>query len=214
MMTKTAYRSLGEKPDLLKSSLTVMPSPVYPDTMPLREARAQFFERSKLGDDGGYASRWVHVEAPIPFCFPNWNARVAAARLHDLHHIAAEYATDWPGEVEIAAWEIASNCRRYSAAWLLDLAGWNVGLLIAPRRMFRAFVRGRRAAHNLYKKPLLESQLDTVTVGMLRDQLGLVTEAPNSGVGDVLGFALWSAAVILLFDVLPLAAGIGLWRLL
>ncbi|HEV3409170.1 MAG TPA: hypothetical protein VG095_02670 [Chthoniobacterales bacterium] len=184
----------------------------YPDDMSLLEARALFFERSKLGEDGGYSSRWVRVEAPVPFYFPNWQGRVDAARLHDLHHIAAEYASDWPGEVEIAAWEIASNCRRYSAAWLLDLAGWNAGLVIAPRRMFRAFVRGRRARKNLYKEPLHESQLARITVGELRDQLGLRGEPAKANLSDVLVFGFWSAAVVLVLDVLPAIAVLGLWR--
>jgi len=64
----------------------------YSDDLSLLEARNLFFCDAKLGPDGGYRDRWVRVEAkPIPFYFPNWPARVAAARLHDFHHIAAEY---------------------------------------------------------------------------------------------------------------------------
>src|SRR2546430_11511449 len=86
----------------------------YPDSLSLLNARALFFQDAKLGPNGGYADRWVRVESkPIPFYFPNLASRVAAARLHDLHHIAAEYETDWPGEAEIAAWEIAIGCARY-----------------------------------------------------------------------------------------------------
>jgi hypothetical protein len=93
----------------------------YPDTLSLLKARALFFRDAKLGPDGGYSDRWVRVETiPIPFYFPNWPSRVAAARLHDLHHIATDYETDWPGEAEIAAWEIASGCARYHAAWILN----------------------------------------------------------------------------------------------
>src|SRR5438105_10771164 len=141
----------------------------YPDTMSLRNARTLFFERGNLGADGGYSSRWVRVESkPIAFYFPNCRSRVAAARLHDLHHIVAEYGTDWPGEGEIAAWEIASGCGGYHAAWLLNLGGFGAGLLIAPRRVFHAFLRGRHAKTNLYKNGIDESQLDEITVGMLR----------------------------------------------
>jgi len=101
-----------------------------------------FFRDVKLGSDGGYSNRWVRVETkPLPFYFPNWPSRVAAARLHDLHHIAAEYGTDWPGEGEIAAWEIASGCAGYHAAWLLNLGGFGAGLLVAPRRVLYEFRR-------------------------------------------------------------------------
>src|SRR5262245_10204 len=101
---------------------------LYADAMPLRRALEVFFERSNLGEDGGYSRRWVRIESkPIPLYFPNWKGRVAAARLHDLHHIATDYATDWPGEAEISGWEIASGCAHYYAAWLLDIAGFNFG---------------------------------------------------------------------------------------
>ena len=111
----------------------------FADSMTLAEARAGFFAVSGLGQDGGYGARWVRVESrPVPFYFPNTACRVAAARLHDLHHIATGYATDWTGEAEIAAWEIASGCGRYGWAWILNLGAFTVGLVRSPRRTFHA----------------------------------------------------------------------------
>ena len=180
--------------------------------MPLDEARARFFERGRLGPDGGYSDRWVRVETkPIAVYFPNSNARVAAARLHDLHHIAAEYETDWPGEIEISGWEIASGCERYHAAWLLDLGGWAVGLLLAPRRLFRAFLRGRHATSNLYHSGFDETQLSRITVGMLRDRLGVRREPPPATTDDLAKFAMWSAAAVGVWVALPLAATAAGW---
>jgi hypothetical protein len=154
----------------------------YPDDLSLLEARNSFFRDAKLGPDGGYRDRWVRVETtPIPFYFPNWPAGVAAARLHDLHHIAAEYETDWSGRAEIAAWEIASGYARYHAAWILNFGGCGAGLVVAPRRVFRPFLRGRRAKTNLYKSRFDESRLNDITVGMLRDQLGLRAAFPSAG---------------------------------
>jgi hypothetical protein len=191
-----------------------MKSQAYPDEMSLLDARALFFKRSELGVDGGYSSRWVRVEAPIPLAFPNWEGRVAAARQHDLHHIALDYRTDWPGEVEIAAWEIASGCRRYFAAWLLDLGGMNVGMMIAPRRMFRAFVRGRRAKTNLYKHPLTESQLANVTLGALRCELEQKPVERTVTATDTALFASACAAALLVFEVAPLVAAMCVRRIL
>src|SRR2546430_5421637 len=89
----------------------------YPDSLSLLNARALFFQDAKLGSNGGYGDRWVRVESkPIPFYFPNLPSRVAAARFHDLHHLAAKYETDWPGETEIAAWENSSGWWRYRSA--------------------------------------------------------------------------------------------------
>ena len=187
----------------------------YPDEMSLQEARTLFFQHGNLGEDGGYSSRWVRVESkPFPFYFPNSRARVAAARLHDLHHIATEYETDWPGEAEISAWEIASGCASYHAAWILDLGGWYAGLAVAPRRLFRAFVRGRRAATNLYKTGFDESHLGDITVGMLREELGLRAHISPAGAADYGLFFVWSALALLTWAILPLLALMFLWLIL
>ena len=179
------------------------------------EARNLFFRDAKLGPDGGYRDRWVRVESkPIPFYFPNWPARVAAARLHDLHHIAAEYETDWPGEAEIAAWEIASGCSRYHAAWVLNFGGFGAGLVVAPRRLFRAFLRGRCAKTNLYKSGFDESRLNDITVGMLRDQLGLRAAFPSAGATDVGLFLLWCIPSVLAWLPLPFLTVIFFWLIM
>lgn len=182
--------------------------------MSLLDARALFFRHGNLGDDGGYSSRWVRVEAkPFPFYFPNSSGRVAAARLHDLHHIACEYDTDWTGEVEISGWEIGSGCGRFRAAWILDLGGWVVGLVLAPSRLFRAFIRGRHAPTNLYHTGFPDAQLERTTVGTLRDRLGS-RETPREPVSrDVAAAGFWSAAALALWVAPPvLAAAVG-WRL-
>ena len=184
----------------------------YPDTMSLREARDLFFARSNLGPGGGYARRWVRVETkPLPFYFPNCSARAAAARLHDLHHIATNYKTDWPGEAEISAWEIGGGCGHYYAAWILDLGGWGAGLIVAPRRLFRAFMRGRQAKTNLYHTGFDEKHLDQGTVGGLRDQLGLHMSPPPPALRDVALFSFWSVLAIGSWCPLPLFALALFW---
>ncbi len=158
----------------------------YPDEMLLLNARDLFFKRSNLGEDGGYSSRWVRVESkPLPFYFPNSRSRVAAARLHDLHHVADEYETDWRGKAEISAWEIASGCAHYYAAWVLDLGGWYAGIIVARRRLFRAFLRGRHASTNFCRKGFDESRLSEVTIGKLRDELGLKAPILSARTADI-----------------------------
>ena len=186
----------------------------YPGDMTLGEARALFFARSGLGREGGYSDRWVRVEAkPFPFYFPNTRARVRAAKLHDLHHIALEYQTDWPGEAEIAAWEIASGCGRHGWAWLLNLGAFTVGMALFPRRLYRAFIRGRHAA-NLYHHPLPEAELMAKTVGWLRGKLGIAGEDLPARVSDRVAFALWCATAVAYHAALPAACLIVLLKLL
>jgi hypothetical protein len=184
----------------------------YPDYLSLLAARSLFFRDAKLGPDGGYRNRWVRVETkPIPFYFPNWPSRVAAARLHDLHHIAAGYVADWPGEAEIGAWEIASGCAGYYAAWMLNLAAFGAGLVLAPARLFHAFVRGCRAKTNLYKSGIDESRLDEITVGILRDELGLRVPVSSPRPAEVALFLFWCILSILPWLPVPLLIAILFW---
>jgi len=160
----------------------------YADEQLLGEARAHYFEANRFGHDGGYAARWVKVKAgPLAFWFPNSDARRRAVRYHDLHHVLTDYDTDWIGEAEIGAWEVGSSCADHWAAWYLNLVVMFVGLFVAPRRTFRAFVRGRRTA-NLYREPWENIHLED-RVGAWRERLGLQAGAIEPAPGDRLAFA-------------------------
>jgi hypothetical protein len=117
----------------------------YPDHMTLREARARYFADNGFGESGGYDEPWVDFKiGSVPMPFPNTKQRVRAVRYHDLHHVLTGYETDFVGELEISAWEIAAGCKSFAAAWVLNLGGIAAGVVRAPRRTFAAFVRGRR----------------------------------------------------------------------
>lgn len=159
----------------------------------LGEARARLFALGGLREDGGYADAWVKLKLwRIPFAFPNTEGRRQAVRFHDLHHVLTEYPTTWRGEFEIAAWEVAGGIRRYWVAWLLDLLGFACGLVVWPRAVYRAFVRGRHST-NLYGDVWDESILGR-RVGELRRRLGLGGAAPCATRADKVSFALWAAA--------------------
>jgi hypothetical protein len=138
-------------------------------------------------------------------------------RFHDLHHVLTEYRTDWRGEFEIAAWEVAGGVNRYWEGWLLDLLGFACGLLVHPRRVYRAFVRGRRS-RNLYSDEWDDAILSR-RVGEVRRGLGLDSGAEPPTGGDRRAFLLWSAASLLTYAATgfvllapPLAlAGVTLW---
>jgi hypothetical protein len=163
---------------------------MYPDAMTVGDARDAYF-RANGFTLAGYTDRWVKLEiGPIPIAFPNTASRKAAVKLHDLHHVATEYATTFTGEAEIGAWEIAAGCGRYWAAWFLNLSAFGIGVVIAPRRVWRAFVRGRHSK-SLYGRAFGDDLL-ALTVGDLRRQLALADAAPATA-GDVAAFVrfLW-----------------------
>ena len=188
--------------------------PVYAESLSLLDARRVYFDRNGFGADGGYAKRWVKVElGPLPLWFPNSEARVRAVRYHDLHHVATGYDTDWTGEGEIAAWEIASSCRGFVAAWWLNLSAMAIGLAIAPARIFRAFVRGRHT-RTLYPESFDDALLAT-SVGALRKRLDLASAEPAATAADRVAFAGWCVTSVVALCVqaalliAPLAAVIA-----
>ncbi len=181
------------------------------DALTVRAGRQLYFERS--GIEPGYDARWATLRAGgIPvLVLPNTAGRVRAVRLHDLHHVVTGYETTWTGEGEIAAWEIASGCGGFFAAWVLNLSALVVGLVIAPRRAFRAFVRGRHS-ENLYKTAGEWSEaLLELRVGELRAKLGLDDVPPPATTTDVAAFALWVIASIAYATYLPALAIWLLW---
>jgi hypothetical protein len=166
--------------------------PSYADSLSLRDARRVYFDANQFPADGGYSARWVKVKiGPFPFAFPNTKGRVEAVRYHDLHHVATGYDTDFRGEGEIGAWEVATGCRGYVAAWWLNLIAMWIGCMIAPRRIFRAFVRGRHT-RNLYGERFDDALLAD-SVGGVRGRLGLAHEATSTA-ADRAAFAGWALA--------------------
>jgi hypothetical protein len=178
----------------------------YDDALSLRDARALYFAHAGF-DESSYVERWVRLQAgPVRFYMPNTSARVRAVRLHDLHHVVTGYETTWTGEGEIGAWEVASGCAHHVAAWHLNLLAMAIGLVIAPRATFAAFVRGRRT-RNLYREEF-EDRLLMQSVGAMRRRLGLDGLESPATAGERAGFAAFALASIatLLLTTAPFVA--------
>lgn len=164
-----------------------------PDSSTVRDARSQYFQANGFSD-AGYRDAWVRIKVGrIPVVFPNTASRKRAIPLHDLHHIATGYPTTLVGEAEIGAWEIASGCSDHWAAWMLNAVGFAYGLALAPRRVYRAFVRGRHS-RSLYHTGWNDDLLDR-SVGELRHQIGLGREPSATTWRDRAAFAGWVALV-------------------
>jgi hypothetical protein len=166
-----------------------MTAHLYPDELPIPVARARYFVDNGFGEDGGYQAKFVDLKlGPITIPFPNTKGRAKAVRYHDLHHLITGYATDFPSEMEISAWEVGAGCGRSAAAWLIDLSALGTGLLAYPKRTLRAFWRGRRS-ESLFDEPF--EPLMGRTVGELRRQTRIPApdEAIKPRASDVLALA-------------------------
>jgi ubiquinone biosynthesis protein Coq4 len=169
------------------------------DAMLVRDARARYYTDNGFSE-AMYSDSWVRVKfGPIPIVFPNTTSRKRALPMHDLHHVATGYSTTPTGEAQIGAYEVAAGCGPHTAAWILNSFGFAGGLVIAPRRTYRAFVRGRHA-RTLYRTGWRDDLLD-MTVGKLRTHLLLDRPAPRATWRDRLAFGAWVA----LFQIPALA---------
>lgn len=150
----------------------------------IAELRAGYFRKQGFPSDGGSSARWVRY--PLwggHVVLPNVTARKLALPLHDLHHLVTGYDTSWTGEAEIAAWELAAGCHGYVAAWVLNVAAFTIGVVIAPRRTWRAFVRGRGSA-TLYRYHWDDRYL-AMRLADLRELLGVTEDsAAEHGTGN------------------------------
>jgi hypothetical protein len=168
----------------------------YTPDMTLGEARARYFEIAGFGRDGGYDEFWIKVKVwRVPIWLPNTKGRVAAVKLHDLHHILTEYPTTWAGEAEISAWELGSGgLHGYFAGWWLDLMNIAQGLFVNPRGAYRAFMRGRRT-RNLFDRSFSDEML-TELVGEYRHNLRLEKPDRAPTASDISAFVLCVTAGI------------------
>lgn len=167
------------------------------DAQSLGEGRARYFADNGIAPDGGYADDWVHLKiGPVPVRFPNTAGRVRAVRFHDLNHVVTGYGTDLTGEAEIGAWEIASGCMRFPAAVVLNLLVMGPILFVAPGRIWRAFLRGRRS-QNFYQGVWDDALLER-EVGEARRALGLLAGSSQPSWEDRVRFVLLVACVLAL----------------
>ena len=157
----------------------------------LRQARDAYLAENGFSTDA-YTDRWVKVEyGPVTFWLPSTKTRRAAIRFHDLHHALTGYKATPVGEAEIGAWEIATGIGRFWAGWVLNLFAVGFGMVLAPRRTFRAFVRGRHTRTNFYVGEYDPGVLDK-GFEQVKTDIGLPDEVPKATGKDLLAFVGWS----------------------
>lgn len=151
-----------------------------------REVLARFYKENNLDADGGDASPSVKVEFFNGFCFyfPNFDQRRKAVIKHDIHHLLTGYSTVLKGETEISAWEIASGCKKYHAAFFINTSGLMMGFPLNFFGILRAFARGRRTK-NLYDDKITTEQAMDTPIKILRREFLLDQYPQNTKPGFV-----------------------------
>ena len=128
--------------------------------MTLREELAAFYRRCGFSDTADRQACTVPVYTGcllVPL--PNIETRHIYLKYHDLHHIVTGYSTGRIGEGEVSAWELGTGSMLNSPLLgTMNLIALSTGLVLQPKRMWRAFRRGCRS-RNLYPLAMRE-QID------------------------------------------------------
>ena len=184
------------------------------DTTTLRQARDRYLSEAGLST-ATYTDDWVDIQlGPLPLRLPSTAARKRVLPLHDLHHALTGYKADIRGEAEIGAWELAGGIGRHTVGYVLDLLTFVWAPLVVPRRVWRAFVRGRHSK-NFYRHPLpLDPTLLDEPVQAVRERMNLHVEH-RATAADVAAFAGWYVVALMVgvFGLLAMPAMLvlGLW---
>jgi hypothetical protein len=182
------------------------------------DALRQHYLAHGLPADGGASNPWFRIRVGnISFRLPNPPARRRAVFYHDVNHIATGYNTTFSdGEMAIAAFEVGAGCGRFALVWFINLSMLGIGTFVAPRTVFRAFVRGRHSA-SIYRDPIAPERVARMSVAEVRRTLRLDGAQRSARWPDLAAFAAWAFAavvVLLLPPVLLLGAawiGIRAW---
>ena len=105
------------------------------------------------------------------FKWPVWVPNPGFLPVHDLHHVVTGYGTGLIGEAEISAYELRGGCGSLMI-FILCVGAIFFGGFVAPRRIWKAW-RECRGARNLYRTEIPYESLLDMSIGDLRQHLGL-----------------------------------------
>jgi hypothetical protein len=147
------------------------PATTLPPEMNVREARDRYLLENGF-DTSGYTAETFEITVfGRTWTFKNVPSRRRAIPLHDLHHVASGYGTSLVGEGEVSAFELRGGIDSL-VLWALKLGAISYGLLTSPKRVLASFARAR-GVRNLYVRPLDYEVALKMTLGELREHLGM-----------------------------------------
>lgn len=177
--------------------------------MTLQEELTSFYKRSGFGDVVGARSRTVPVYTGCMLVpLPNIETRRRFLKYHDLHHLVTGYSVGRIGEGEVSAWELGTGSAFLSPLLgLMNLIALSTGLVLDPKRMWRAFRHGC-ASRNLYP-PAARFDIDTgrwVDLTTLRREILDVRAQRVPTFARATEFAFYSALAMLIHAAIAIPA--------
>ena len=178
-------------------------------SLALEDELAAFYERSGFGEVAGRRPRTVAVYTGCMLVpLPNIEARRRFLKYHDLHHLITGYSIGRIGEGEVSAWELGCGSALVSPTLgLMNLIALSTGLLLEPRRMWRAYRRGC-ASRVLYPVDV-RAAVDAgrwPSVAALRESF-LESAAPRAPIAlRTVEFGCYSVAALLVHAIIAIPA--------
>jgi len=148
------------------------PLPHWADgALTVAEARSLFLTAQSTSVAAYQAPTWRLVIGPLALTLPNPPTRRRTFPIHDLNHLITGYKTDLRSEGEQSAWELATGLTT-KFLWFIKLSAMTIGFCLAPRRVMRAYRRGR-GQRNLYGSTMPLEEILNMRLASLRAMLGV-----------------------------------------
>lgn len=177
--------------------------------MTLKEELAAFYRRCGFSDTADRQACTVPVYTGcllVPL--PNIETRHRYLKYHDLHHIATGYSTGRIGEGEVSAWELGTGSMLHSPLLgTMNLIALSTGLVLEPKRMWRAFRRGCRS-RNLYPHAM-RTKIDSEhwpDLPALRQELLESRRVPLPSALRAIEFGTYAATAMLIHALIAIPA--------
>lgn len=177
--------------------------------MTLKEELAAFYRRCGFADNADRQACTVPVYTGcllVPL--PNIETRHRYLKYHDLHHVATGYSTGRIGEGEVSAWELGTGSMLNSPLLgTMNLIALSTGLVLEPKRMWRAFRRGCRS-RNLYPHAM-RAKIDSEhwpDLPALRQELLESRRDPLPSALRAIEFGAYAATAILIHALIAIPA--------
>lgn len=160
--------------------LPVSPDPDAPGVRDsVRAARDRYLAANGLDTASYAAPRFVLALGKLRVTLPN----PGLLPYHDLHHVLTGFGSDPIGEAEISVFELRGGGANGMVTGLC-VAGILYGLVLAPRRVVRAWHRCA-STRSLYGGAIPYDALLAMTVGELRTALGIPPDGLAEQMRDV-----------------------------
>jgi hypothetical protein len=123
--------------------------------MTIEEELKAFYDKCGFGNALGSRARTVPVYTGcILVPLPNIETRRRFLKYHDIHHLVTGYSVGRIGEGELSAWELGAGSAFISPMLgIMNLIALSTGLVLKPKRMWRAFQCGCRS-YTLYPETM------------------------------------------------------------